>query len=54
MGIKIAPDVFQNVMTKLTQDMKYVKAYLDDLMILTNNSFNDHLTKLEMVLIGEM
>jgi dihydroorotate dehydrogenase len=50
MGIKIAPDIFQNVMTKLTQDMEYVKAYLDDLLILTNTSFNNHLTKLEMVL----
>jgi RNase H-like domain found in reverse transcriptase/Reverse transcriptase (RNA-dependent DNA polymerase) len=50
MGIKIAPDVFQNVMTKLTQNMEYVKAYLDDLLILTNKSFKDHLTKLEMVL----
>jgi hypothetical protein len=35
MGIKIALDLFQNVMTKLTQDMEYVKAYLDDLLILT-------------------
>jgi hypothetical protein len=50
MGIKIAPDIFQNVMSKLTQDMEYVKAYLDDLLILTDKSFNDHLTKLEMVL----
>jgi Reverse transcriptase (RNA-dependent DNA polymerase)/RNase H-like domain found in reverse transcriptase len=50
MGIKIAPDDFQNVMSKLTQDMKYVKAYLDDLLILTNKSFNDHQTKLEMLL----
>jgi Reverse transcriptase (RNA-dependent DNA polymerase) len=50
MGIKIAPDIFQNVMTKLTQDMDYVKAYLDDLLILTNKSFNGHLTNLEMVL----
>jgi hypothetical protein len=25
-GIKIAPDVFQNVMSKLTQDMEYFKA----------------------------
>jgi hypothetical protein len=25
MGIKIAPDVFQNVMSKLVQDMEYVK-----------------------------
>jgi dihydroorotate dehydrogenase len=25
MGVKIAPDVFQNSMSKLVQDMKYVK-----------------------------
>jgi dihydroorotate dehydrogenase len=50
MGIKIAPDLFQNVMLKLVQDMEYVKTYLDDLLILTNNSFKDHLLKLEMVL----
>jgi Reverse transcriptase (RNA-dependent DNA polymerase) len=52
MGIKIAtfPDVFQNVMSKLIQDMKYVKTYLHDLLIFCNNNFNDHLLKLEMVL----
>jgi hypothetical protein len=44
------PDVFQNFMSKLVQDMEYVKTYLDDLLILTNNSFKDHLLKLEMVL----
>jgi hypothetical protein len=31
--------------------MEYVKTYLDDLLILTNSSFKDHLLKLEMVLI---
>jgi hypothetical protein len=52
MGIKIAPDVFQNFMSKLIQDMEYVKTYLDDFLILTNrnNIFKDHLLKLEMVL----
>jgi hypothetical protein len=50
MGIKIAPDVFQNVMSKFVQDMEYVKTYLDDLLILTNSSFKDHLLKLQMVL----
>jgi hypothetical protein len=52
MGIKIAPDVLQNVMSKLVQDMEYVKTYLGDLSILTNrdNSFKVHLLKLEMVL----
>jgi hypothetical protein len=44
--------IFQKVMSKLVQDMEYVKTYLDDLLILThrNNSFKDHILKLEMVL----
>jgi hypothetical protein len=46
----LVPDVFQNFMSKLVQDMEYVKTYLDDLLILTNSSFKDHLLKLEMVL----
>jgi hypothetical protein len=50
MGIKIALVVFQNVMSKLVQDMEYVKTYLDDLMILTNSSFKDYLLKSEMIL----
>jgi hypothetical protein len=52
MGMKIAPDIFQNVMSKLVQGMEYVKTYLDDLLLLTNKSsrFKDHLLKLEMVL----
>jgi Reverse transcriptase (RNA-dependent DNA polymerase) len=37
-------------MGKLVQDMEYVKTYLDDSFILTDNHFQDHLTKLEMVL----
>jgi hypothetical protein len=44
------PDIFQNIMSKLIQDMEYVKTYLDDLLILINSSFNDHQLKLEMVL----
>jgi hypothetical protein len=46
------PDVFQNVMSNFVQDMEYINTYLDDLFILTdrNNSFKDHLLKLEMVL----
>jgi dihydroorotate dehydrogenase len=50
MGIKIAPDVSQNVMSKLVQDMKYVNTCLDDLLILTNISVKDHLLRLDMVL----
>jgi hypothetical protein len=48
----LVSDVFQDVMSKLVQDMEYVKTFLDDLLILTNrnNRFKDHLLKLEMVL----
>jgi hypothetical protein len=46
----LVSDVFQNVMYKLVQDTEYVKTYLDDLLMLTNSSFNDNLLKLEMVL----
>jgi hypothetical protein len=46
----LVPYLFQNNMSKLVQDMEYVKIYLDDLSIITNNSFKDHRLKLEMVL----
>jgi hypothetical protein len=46
----LVPDVFQNIMPKLVQDMEYINIYLDDLLIITNSSFKDHLLKLEMVL----
>jgi hypothetical protein len=50
-GYQDCPRFFQNVMSKLVQDMEYVKTYLDDLLILTNrsNSFKDHLLKFQMV-----
>jgi hypothetical protein len=37
-------------MSKLVQDMEYINTYLDDLLILTNNSFKDHILILEMFL----
>jgi rRNA pseudouridine-1189 N-methylase Emg1 (Nep1/Mra1 family) len=49
-GYQDCPRCFSNVMSKLVQDMEYVKTYLDDLLILTNSSLKDHLFKLEMVL----
>ena len=49
-AIALNLNIFQNIMSKLTQDLEYVKTYLDDLLILTNNNFTNHLTKLEMVL----
>jgi hypothetical protein len=38
MWIKITSGVFQNVMSVITQDMEYVRIYLDDLLILTHDT----------------
>ena len=37
-------------MSKLTQDLEYLKNCLDDLLVLTNKTFKYHLLKLELVL----
>jgi hypothetical protein len=37
-------------MSKLVQDVEYVKTYFDNLLILINSSFKDHLLNIEMVL----
>ena len=50
MGIMAAPDIFQNKMSDLMNHLEFVRVYLDDLLIITNGSFDDHLAKLGQVL----
>jgi hypothetical protein len=38
MGIEVAVDVFQEVMTELFSDLDYVRVYLDDILIVDNGS----------------
>ena len=52
MGASNAPDVFQAKMGTLFQALEYVRAYLDDLLILSSATFEDHLDKLGQVLQG--
>jgi hypothetical protein len=46
-------DIFQNIMSKLIQDMEYVKTifFLDDFLLLTNISFKVLLLNLDMILL---
>jgi hypothetical protein len=52
MGIKIAQMFFKASCLGLSKiwNMLRLTFYLDDLLIITNNTFKDHLLKLEMVL----
>ena len=49
MGLSNSPDIFQEKMGILMQDLEYVRQYLDDLLILNSGDWKDHLTKLERV-----
>ena len=51
MGIATSPDVFQKAMNDICGDLPYVIAYLDDILILSDqdDSFEDHLTKVKTV-----
>ena len=51
MGLCNSPDIFQEKMSKLMQDLDFVRTYIDDLLVLTKGSYEDHLEKLECVLI---
>ena len=50
MGVTGSPDIFQEKMSGLMETLNYVRKYLDDLLIISKSSFDDHLTQIETVL----
>ena len=50
MGIAGSPDIFQAKMSELMAQLEYVRTYLDDLLIISKGSYEDHLQKLAVVL----
>jgi hypothetical protein len=49
MGIKNSPDIFQAAINDLLGDLDFLQVYLDDILISTDGSFQDHLQKLKIV-----
>ena len=50
MGIKNSPDIFQAVMQDLLGDLEFVRVYIDDILITSMDTFEDHMNKLNQVL----
>ena len=50
MSVAGLPDIFQEKMLGLMETLEYVRTYLDDLLIVTSSSFDNHLTKMSEVL----
>jgi len=51
MGLFNSPDIFQEKMSGLMEDLEFVRAYIDDLLVITSGSYEDHLAKLEEVFL---
>ena len=50
MGLCNSPDIFQEKLNELFNVLEYVVAYIDDLLIISNGNFEDHLNKVKLVL----
>ena len=51
MGLCNSPDIFQERMSELMDGLNFVRTYIDDLLCLTKGTYDDHLEKLERVLV---
>ncbi len=51
MGFAGSADIFQAEMSNLMASLEYVRSYIDDLLVITKGSLDDHLAKLEAVFI---
>ena len=45
-----SPDIFQEKINEFFNSLEYVRAYIDDLLIINKNIFEDHLNKVKIVL----
>ena len=50
MGVAGSPDIFQSKMADLMRTLEFVRVYLDDLLVISRETFADHLEKLQAVL----
>jgi hypothetical protein len=41
-----SPDIFQEKMSTLMQNLEFVKTYVDDLLVISARTFQDHVQKL--------
>jgi hypothetical protein len=50
MGVKTSPDIFQRIMYELLGDIPNIQVYLDDIIIASNDTFEEHAEIMEKLL----
>ncbi len=48
--VSLDADIFQAQMMDLMASLEYVRAYIDDLLIITRGTMDNHIEKIEIVL----
>ena len=49
MGIMNSPDIFQAIISDIMSGLEFVRAYIDDILIISNGTYKDHLAKIAQV-----
>jgi Reverse transcriptase (RNA-dependent DNA polymerase) len=49
MGVAISSDIFQSKISQLMVGLDFVRAYLDDVLVATKGSYQEHILNLEQV-----
>ena len=50
MGIKNSPDIFQPITMDLLGDLEYARTYIDDILITSNGTYEEHLAQMHEVM----
>ena len=50
MGVAISAAIFQEKMNELMRGLEFAFVYINDLLLLTMDNFEDHLHKMDLVL----
>ncbi len=50
MGLSNSPDIFQEKMSELMYGLENVRAYIDDLLVISKGTFTEHLADVDQVL----
>jgi hypothetical protein len=50
MGLCNSPNIFQEKMSKIMTGLEFFRAYIDDLLVISKDTFENHLDHLEKVL----
>jgi hypothetical protein len=49
LGLCHSPDIFQERMYKIFSDLEYIHVYIDDLLVTSCSTFEEHLQRLKLV-----